>query len=116
MVHHNDGIQEIIDLSETMRINKISQEKKGPNTRNATPGDFINDVLIKTHYIKVGKPPGIGYNPDVKRFSAHKARAVKLTTYSFPLFVIHKLSDTSPLLKNKKSDEENMKSGFDAPL
>lgn len=99
-----------------LKKKKVSHEERGPDTRKMKKEDFINDVLDKTHYIKTGKPTGIGDKPDVKRFSAHKARAVKLTTYSFPLFVIHKVSDNPPLLKNKKSEEENMKSGYDAPL
>ena len=77
-------------MPEASSSNKESQEKNRTEARNRTSIGYTRDVLSRTHMIKTGRTPGTGHQYEAMEFSSQKAKAVKLSTYSFPVFVIHK--------------------------
>ena len=50
----------------------------------------MRDVISSAHFLKTGKDPGFGSLVDIKPFATQKAKALRLSAYSFPVFVIRK--------------------------
>lgn len=92
------NIQETSNLTAASSGNRKSQEKNRTDVRVGASIRYTRDVLSRTHTIKTGKTPGIGHQVEALEFSSQKAKALRLSTYSFPVFVIHKTK------KQKNSD------------
>ncbi|MBN1538841.1 MAG: hypothetical protein JW939_01755, partial [Candidatus Thermoplasmatota archaeon] len=54
------------------------------------PRAFVRDVIASAHFLKTGNELGSGTPIDIRPFSDQKAQAVKISAYSFPVFVIRK--------------------------
>ena len=72
---------------------------------------FLRDVVDAAIHLKTGTGPNNGANPDVRPFSQHKAKAIRLGTRSFPTFVIRTNQQRS-LYSNPGREEWILPSGI----
>ena len=86
-----------------MTINEIHliPKTRNPRTEDGMANDkaFVRNVISSTHILKNGKPPGYGFQSGTRSFSAQKAKAVRLSDYSFPVFIIRKPKQRSSYSK-----------------
>ena len=75
----------------TIKETHLRPQEKNPTTgtRDA-PEMFVKDIIKRTHFLKNGSGPGSGTLSGTKSFSKQKAKAVRMSDYSFPVFVIRK--------------------------
>jgi hypothetical protein len=62
-------------------------------------------VISSTHFLKTGTDPGFGSPIDAKPFASQKAKAIRLSTYSFPVFVIRKPKQRSTYSKKGEGEK-----------
>jgi hypothetical protein len=65
--------------------------------RDDHPISQTSRVVTTTYLIKTGKIEGLRHTMDTRPFSLQKARAVNLSDFSFPTFVIKKETQRSSL-------------------
>lgn len=68
-----------------------SQQKEPMNgARMDRSENLIRSVVATAHILKTGKDPGFGPWEGTRSFAIQKAKAVKLSEYSFPVFLIRR--------------------------
>ena len=67
--------------------------------RDEYPISDTSRVVTTTYLIKTGKIEGLRHTMDTRPFALHKAKAVNLSDFSFPTFVITKESQRSSYRK-----------------
>lgn len=75
------------------------QEKYPTSGTRLAPEMFVRDIVKSALFLKNGKTPGFGTHSGTLSFSGQKAKAVKMSDYSFPVFVIRKHKQRSSYSK-----------------
>ena len=66
------------------------QKEPLKKTRNDLSGAYIRSVIGTAHILKTGKDPGFGPWEGTRSFAIQKAKAVRLSEYTFPVFLIRR--------------------------
>jgi hypothetical protein len=74
----------MIDGDDCTRKETVGKE----NGRDEDPTSHTSMVVTTTYLIKTGKIEGLRHTMDTSPFALHKAKAVNLSDFSFPTFVI----------------------------
>ncbi|MCU0798252.1 MAG: hypothetical protein MUC62_01095 [Candidatus Thermoplasmatota archaeon] len=59
-------------------------------TRKDLSKSFVRSVVGTAHILKTGKDPGFGPWEGTRSFAIQKAKAVRLSEYTFPVFLIRR--------------------------
>ncbi|OYT46792.1 hypothetical protein B6U90_00250 [Thermoplasmatales archaeon ex4484_6] len=76
----------------TIKDTHLRPQQRNP-TADARDGDrtgFVKNVVRSTIFLKNGRVPGFGEHTAARSFSSQKAKAVRLSDFSFPVFIIRK--------------------------
>lgn len=75
----------------TLKETHLRPQQKTPSSKaRERDSAFVRNVIDSTHFLKNGSGPGFGDNPGTLSFSNQKAKAIRLSDYSFPVFIIRK--------------------------
>ena len=83
----------MIDGDDYTRKETVGNE----NGRDDHPISHTSRVVTTTYLIKTGKIEGLRHTMDTRPFALQKAKAVNLSDFSFPTFVIKKEKQRSSL-------------------
>jgi hypothetical protein len=95
----------------------IRKETVGSETiRDQDPISQATRVVTTTYLIKTGKIEGLRHTMDTRPFSLQKAKAVNLSDFSFPTFVIKKEKQRSSIYTDPVTIKDLRPGSDDTPL
>ena len=68
-----------------------------------SPMRYVNNVIDSADFIKTGKKRGHRHTIDAMPFSSHRARAVSISDFSFPTFIIRRPTAPGKSLSGPRS-------------
>jgi hypothetical protein len=71
-------------------------------TRKDLTSRFVISVVGTAHVLKTGKDPGFGPWEGTRSFGIQKAKAVRLSEYTFPVFLIRRPKQRGSYLENEE--------------
>lgn len=102
----------MIDGDDYTRKETVGDE----NIRDLDPISQATKVVTTTYLIKTGKIEGLRHTMDTRPFSLQKAKAVNISDFSFPTFVIRTQKQRSSIVQDPESIEDLRPGSDDAPL
>jgi hypothetical protein len=67
-----------------------TNENETVERRTRRTQTFLRDVITSTHFLKNGTGPASSGSLDFRTFADQKAKALNLSAYSFPVFIIRR--------------------------
>ncbi len=78
-------------LTRSSTAQRDPQQKEPMDGAGKDPTEkFVRSVVGTAHILKTGKDPGFGPWEGTRSFAIQKAKAVKLSEYTFPVFLIRR--------------------------
>lgn len=79
-----------------------------------SPIGYVIDVIDSADFIKTGRKRGLRHAVNTRSFSAHRARAINISDFSFPTFIIRRPKESGDSLPQPRTvgkpavDEEDL--------
>jgi hypothetical protein len=90
---------------ETTGKSGTSEPKGSDGFQGRSPLAFARDTVTTAFQLKTGENPNAGIDLDIRAFSMHKAKAMRLGVRSFPTFVIRTNQQRSTYSVPGREDE-----------
>jgi len=85
-------------------LTKPEYTDETPEHREKRTQSFLRGVISSTHFLKNGTGPGSGRKMDFRTFADQKAKALHLSAYSFPVYIIRKPKQRGSYSKKGEGD------------